>query len=68
MLSFLDFENPYGSHIRPYNLANYLPNKKFDVIAVCGKGRDDLKNFSFVERKWVKFKANPANKIQFWIT
>ena len=65
MLSFLDFENPYGSHIRPYNLANYLPNKKFDVIAVCGKGRDDLKNFSFVERKWVKFKANPAIRYSF---
>jgi len=52
LLSYINFEQPYGSHIRPYFLSKYLHEYGFDISVVCIKGeKSDYLNF--IERKWL---------------
>jgi glycosyltransferase involved in cell wall biosynthesis len=63
LVSFIDFDHPYGSHLRPYFLGHYLAAKGHNVVALCIKGKaNSTANFTFVERDWLKYTTSSAKR------
>jgi len=62
-MSYIDFEHPYGNHIRPYFLSRYLSEFGCNVSAICIRKGEKFDRLQFYERKWLN--ARPPFKYEY---